>query len=165
MRRWAPWAALALIAAVAVGLAAGSGSDDDSPDARLESLSEELRCPTCQGLSVADSPSSTARAIVDDVRRRIEAGETDDEIRDAYVDTWGEWILLEPKNSGVSLLVWLLPIAGLVLGLGVLVVALSRWRREPVYTPTDEDRRLVDRIRDNPQNRPDEGPDDHPEGP
>ncbi|MCZ7530293.1 MAG: cytochrome c-type biogenesis protein CcmH [Acidimicrobiia bacterium] len=145
--RWVPWVALALIAAVAVGLAANPGSRDDSPDARLESLTRELRCPTCQGLSVADSPSSTARAIVDDVRRRIEAGETDGEIRDAYVETWGEWILLEPQNSGVSLLVWLLPIAGLVLGVGVLVVALTRWRREPRYTPTTEDRELVERVR------------------
>lgn len=150
MRRWLPWVVLAAVVVATVAVAAnGSGSGDSSPGARHENLTEELRCPTCQGLSVADSPSSTARAISDDVRRRIDEGQTDTEIRQAYVETWGEWILLEPQGRGVGLVVWLLPIAGLVLGAGVLVVALTRWRRQPRYKPTAEDRELVERVRHN----------------
>ncbi|MEZ5170436.1 MAG: cytochrome c-type biogenesis protein CcmH [Acidimicrobiia bacterium] len=148
MRRWLPWAALAALVVATVAVAwSDSGGGDTSPEARHEALTEELRCPTCQGLSVADSPSSTARAISDDVRRRIDEGQTDEEIRQAYVDRYGEWILLEPPGSGVGLLVWLLPVAGLLVGGGVLVVALTRWRREPRYTPTAEDRELVERER------------------
>lgn len=148
MRRWFPWAVIAVIVVATVAVAArDSGTGETSPEARHEALTEELRCPTCQGLSVADSPASTARAISDDVRRRIDEGQSDAEIREAYVETWGEWILLEPEGSGVGLLVWLLPIAGLVVGGGVLVVVLTRWRREPRYTATPEDRELVEQER------------------
>jgi cytochrome c-type biogenesis protein CcmH len=93
---------------------------------------------------VADSPSSTARAIADDVRRRIEEGESDGAIRRAYVDRYGEWILLQPEGSGFGAVVWALPVAGLVLGGGGLALAFRRWRRQPALEATEADRALVE---------------------
>lgn len=147
LRRWLPGLALGLVVAVALALAAGSGSGDadGSPEARARRLASGLRCPVCQGLSVADSPSSTARAIADDIRRRIEAGQSDGEIRQAYVDSYGEWVLLEPPGRGLGSLVWVLPVAGLILATGALALAFRRWRRDPAGAPTDEDRDLVER--------------------
>lgn len=133
--------------AVALVMAADSrsGDADGSPEARTRRLAAELRCPVCQGLSVADSPSSTARAIAADIRRRVEAGQSDGEIRQAYVDSYGEWVLLEPPGRGLGSLVWVLPVAGLVLAAGGLGLAFRRWRRDPAGAPTDEDRDLVER--------------------
>ncbi|PTL75675.1 cytochrome c-type biogenesis protein [Vitiosangium sp. GDMCC 1.1324] len=97
-------------------------------EARVHTLGKELRCAVCQGLSIADSPSSMARAQLDKVRELVAEGKTDQEIRDYFVARYGEWVLLQPKAEGVNLLVWLGPVA-LLLG-GAYVIA-RQVRREP----------------------------------
>ena len=143
-RRLLPWIALAAVVVGALVAGSAAGRPDPSPAARARRLSAELRCPVCQGLSVADSPSSTARAIAADVRRRVDQGQSDGAIRQAYVDRYGEWILLQPRGSGFGAVVWALPVAGLVLGGGALVLAFRRWRRQPALEPTEADRALVE---------------------
>lgn len=123
-RRIAP---ITLAAIVLVSLALGSRTDGPATDGeRVEQLTEQLRCPVCDGLAVADSPSSTARAIAADVRSRVAAGETDDDIRNAYVAQYGEWILLEPPAGGIGTLAWLLPVALVVGGAGMAAWTLHR---------------------------------------
>lgn len=148
LRRLAPWIGLALVAAVSLAVAAGvRGDGDTSEEARVERITADLRCPVCQGLSVADSNSTTARAITDDVRRRVAEGESDEQIRRAYVDSYGEWILLEPERGGIGLLVWALPVLVLVAGgLGVLGVVV-RGRRQPTLSASPEDEALVESVR------------------
>lgn len=142
-----PWLALGVLVMGALVVGGTSGRSDPSPAARARGLAAELRCPVCQGMSVADSPSPTARAIAEDIRRRVDAGETDAEIRQAYVDRYGEWILLQPAGSGFGALAWALPVAGLVLGAGALALTFRRWRREPAFAPSDADRALVEQAR------------------
>ena len=146
-RRWFLWVAPLAAVAVALLMATGSEGGGASATERAERISGQLRCPTCQGLSGADSPSSTARAIRDDVARRVAEGESDDEVKQAYVDRYGEWILLRPRSSGLGALVWALPTAVLVAAVLGLGVAFQRWRRQPMLTATDADRDLVERAR------------------
>jgi cytochrome c-type biogenesis protein CcmH len=107
-----------------------AGSEPLAPplEARVQAVAKELRCAVCQGLSVADSPSSMARAQLDKVRELIAQGKSDQEVRDYFVARYGEWVLLQPKAEGVNLLVWLGPVA-LLLG-GAYVIA-RQVRREP----------------------------------
>jgi len=143
-RRVLPWLVLVAIVVGALLVGGAAGRTDPSPAARAQRIASELRCPVCQGLSVADSSSPTARAIAEDIRRRLGAGESDAEIRQAYVDRYGEWVLLQPAGAGFGALLWALPVGGFVLGAGVLAFAFRRWRREPALTPSDADRELVD---------------------
>jgi cytochrome c-type biogenesis protein CcmH len=145
IRRVLPGVALAavVVAALVIG-GAGRSRPSRSPSVRAHAIAQDLRCPVCQGLSVADSPSPTAKAIYDDVRRRVDAGESDRAIRAFYVGRYGEWILLRPETSGVGALVWILPVTALLLGAGGLALAFRRWRRQPVLAATDEDRALVE---------------------
>jgi len=115
-----------------------------SPAARAHAIASDLRCPVCQGLSVADSPSETAKAIYDDIRRRVDAGESDSAIKAHYVASYGEWVLLKPRTTGISALVWILPATALLLGAAGLAFAFRRWRRQPVLAASDEDRALVE---------------------
>lgn len=107
-----------------------AGSEPLAPplEARVQAVAKELRCAVCQGLSVADSPSSMARAQLDKVRELVSEGKTDQEIREYFVARYGEWVLLQPKAEGVNLLVWLGPVA-LLLG-GAYVIS-RQVRREP----------------------------------
>jgi cytochrome c-type biogenesis protein CcmH len=107
---------------------AGSALLDPPREARVQALGKQLRCPMCQGLSIADSNSSAARAQMDKVRELVAAGKTDQEIRDYFTSRYGEWALLEPPARGMNLLVWLLPLALLVGG----GLAIARTLRRPV---------------------------------
>lgn len=119
-----------------LGIASGqfapqqAGSEPLAPalEMRVQKLGKELRCAVCQGMSVADSPSSMARAQLDKVRELVSAGKTDEEIREYFVARYGEWVLLQPTTEGVNLVVWLGPVA-LLLG-GAYVVA-RQVRRGP----------------------------------
>ena len=142
-RRLLPWMALAVVVVATLAVAGGAGRSERSPAARARHLASQLRCPVCEGLTVADSPSPTARAIHDDIRRRVEAGESDEEIRRAFVERYGETILLRPTSTGIAALVWALPVVVLVLGAAGLGFAFWRWRRQPRLAATDADRALV----------------------
>jgi cytochrome c-type biogenesis protein CcmH len=144
IRKWGPWIALGLVVVIALAVVLWP-SGSQSPAARAHDLETQLKCPECQGLSVADSQAPTSRAIRTDIKRRIRAGQSDEEIRQAYVDTYGESILLTPQDSGVSLLVWILPIVVLALGATGIVFALRRNRGEPHLHATEADEQLVQR--------------------
>jgi cytochrome c-type biogenesis protein CcmH len=127
--------------------AAWPDSDNATPGDRARDLATELRCPDCEGLSVSDSSTSSARAIRTDLRRRFAAGETEERVRAAYVERYGESILLKPEGGGLGILVWGLPAVVLVLGAGGLGLAFARWRREPQLHATAADEALVDELR------------------
>jgi len=146
IRRWGPWIALGIVVAIALAVVLWPNGDQ-SPAARAHALETELKCPECQGLSVAESQAPTSRAIRADIKRRIARGQSDAEIRQAYVEDYGESILLSPRDSGISLIVWVLPVVVLVLGATGIVFALRRNREEPHLHATDADERLVERTR------------------
>jgi cytochrome c-type biogenesis protein CcmH len=144
IKRWGAWIALALVVVVALAVVLWPHGSQ-SPAARAHDLETQFKCPECQGLSVADSQAPTSRAIRADIKRRIKAGQSDEEIRGAYVDTYGESILLTPQDSGVSLLVWILPIVVLAMGATGIVLVLRRNRDQPHLPATEADARLVER--------------------
>lgn len=114
---------------------------DPTAAERAASLLAELRCPDCQGLSVADSPTRTANEIRRQVDELLAAGATDDEVRAHFVDRYGEWILLAPASP----VAWLTPLVVVVAGLVGIVVWLARRDRSvvPVAPASDADRRSL----------------------
>ena len=145
-RGWIPWIVLGVIAVVVVAWVAWpSGSTSDAQ--RAHALAAELRCPDCESLSAADSQTQSARAIRRDLRDRIDEGQSDAEIRQVYVDRYGESILLKPEQNGLGLLVWGLPVLFVVLAGAGLVVAFRRWRRTEPMTATADDEALVRSVR------------------
>ena len=92
-------------------------------------IASGLRCPVCQGLSVADSPSHTAVAMKDRVRFLVEQGYSPEQIDAYFVSRYGEWVLLAPPARGLTWLLWLGPFA--LLGAGALWAIGAVARREP----------------------------------
>ena len=158
-RSWVPWIVLGVVAVVVVAWVAWpSGSESDTD--RALTLAAELRCPDCESLSAADSQTQSARAIRRDLRDRVAEGQSDAEIRQVYVDRYGESILLKPEQSGLGLLVWGLPVLFVVLAGAGLVVAFRRWHRATPMTATEADEELVRSVRlsetDGVDQRPDQ---------
>jgi cytochrome c-type biogenesis protein CcmH len=107
---------------------ASRGAPSDTALERLtRSVAAQLRCPVCQGLSLADSPSELALEMKDVVRAQLRAGRTPDEVKGYFVAKYGEWILLEPPRRGVNWIAYLLPAFAILGGLGVIWLMLGRW--------------------------------------
>ena len=118
----------------------GAPLHDDALAQRTQEIASALRCPVCQGLSIADSPSEMAVNMKAEVRSMLERGYTREQIETHFVASYGEFVLLEPKFQGVTALVWILPIAALLIG------AFAVWRmlRKPAAVPQPKPRVSAD---------------------
>jgi cytochrome c-type biogenesis protein CcmH len=108
-------------------------------DAQARRLAAELRCPVCQGLSLADSPAELSQEMKDVIRAQLVDGRTPEEVKAYFVGRYGEWILLQPPARGLNLLVYVLPIAVVMTGLGGVVVLARRWTRAGATAPAGAD--------------------------
>ena len=98
-------------------------------DQRVLAITDDLRCPTCQALSVKDSEASFSDEIRDKVRRMVEEGQTDDQIKAYFVTRYGEWILRAPPKRGLGLVVWALPVVAVAGAGGAIAWSILRGRR------------------------------------
>jgi cytochrome c-type biogenesis protein CcmH len=132
MRLSAARLGLLLALAAGLGLAAALPARALSPEEveqRVQDITDGLRCPTCQAISVKDSEAAFSVEIRDKVQRMVMEGQSDDDINAYFVARYGQWILRAPKKSGLGLLVWILPFAVIFAGGAALVVAILRRRR------------------------------------
>lgn len=132
------------------GLIPGFPPGPPPPADKVQNLSYQigtkLRCPVCQGLSVADSTSVTAIQMQNRIRELVAAGYAEDQIQAYFVDRYGEWILLDPPTRG-NLLIWLGPGLGVGLGLAWAAYVVMKWRKEPDEVPLPSDVGLVPKDR------------------
>ena len=114
---------------------------------QLRAISKELRCPVCQNLSVADSPSEMAQQMRALVLKQLKEGKSPEQIKAYFVSKYGEWILLSPTTKGFSLLVWILPFIALTGGLLLVFLVARRWvQKKSGYRPDEVDPALVQRV-------------------
>lgn len=117
---------------------APASPEDITLDPRVNAIAKELRCPICQGLSVADSPTDLATQMRSLIAEKLEAGESPQAIKAYFASKYGDWILLKPKREGFTWLVWLLPVAGLIVGGGVIVLFTRRSMKRAESEGDDE---------------------------
>src|SRR5260370_29985202 len=99
-------------------------------DQRVHDVASQLKCPICQGESVADSPSQLAQEMRGVIRQQLQSGRSEQQVVQYFVDRYGQQIVWSPPLQGFTLLAWLEPIA-LLLGRAVLLSIVRRgW-----YTP------------------------------
>jgi cytochrome c-type biogenesis protein CcmH len=106
-------------------------------EARARTLSQQVRCMVCQNESIDDSDAPLAHDLRVLVRERLEAGDSDAQVLDFLVARYGEFVLLKPRLSWRTAILWGLPPGLLLGGLALLVVAAAR-RRARVREPTPD---------------------------
>lgn len=119
-----------VLVVVGIGLGAVALRGPAPPQAltdRVHDIAITLRCPVCQNLSVADSPSQLAQEMRARIARELQAGRSAGEVRDEFVEAYGEWILLSPPGRGVDLAAWILPPLVTLTGLLIMTLGVHQW--------------------------------------
>jgi cytochrome c-type biogenesis protein CcmH len=119
-------AALILVANLLVPQQA-TAPRDSLLEAQVHQVGSKLRCPVCQGLSVAASPS--AHDMREVIRSQLKAGKTPTEVEAYFVSKYGEWILLRPEPRGFNLALYILPAVMVIAGIGLIYVLARKWSR------------------------------------
>lgn len=163
-RSWVPWLPMFAVLLLALTLGALGNRAPATPEERTAAIARTVKCPVCQGESVAESNAELSVAIRADIATRVAQGQSDDEIRSYYAATYGDAILLTPSSSGLTGLVWVIPVVALALAVFGLVVVFRRWGSEAPAHATDDDVELVRRALDDAHRRAAVGGSDDDEG-
>ncbi len=106
---------MAVLTAALLSIAA-FGQGTPTAEERIAELNQSYACPVCDGQAVSESNAPVAATIREFIRTEVARGASDDEIRDGLVARYGGEVLLRPPSSGVSTLLWVLPVVVLVTG-------------------------------------------------
>jgi cytochrome c-type biogenesis protein CcmH len=127
IRRFLLVLALMMAAAPAFAVNPDEMLTDPALEARARTLSAELRCMVCQNQSIDDSNADLAKDLRLLVRERITDGDSDEQVLNYIVSRYGEFVLLKPRFSLRTLLLWGAPVL-LILAGGVSLIVFARKR-------------------------------------
>jgi cytochrome c-type biogenesis protein CcmH len=118
--------------------------NDPALEARAQNLAREIRCVVCENEPVALSSAEIAVDMRKAIRERIEAGDSDAQVRRFFADRYGEFVLLRPRIGIDTFALWGAPLALLLLGGLGLYTATRRSRAAPaVASPIDDAQALA----------------------
>lgn len=125
--------------------------DSETQRERYQHFIEEMRCPKCQNQNLAGSDAPIAKDLRHELQRLLKEGKSDGEIVDHMVSRYGEFILYEPPFDAKTAVLWLAPIAFVLIGVAVLI-NIARRRAAQSGTAelsADEQARLRQLLGDN----------------
>lgn len=120
---------LLLMLAVLTGAAPAAAAP--TLEDQVHAIARALMCPVCAGQTVAESNAQLAVQMREEIRRRLARGESRDQILAYFVGQFGDSVLAAPPKRGAGLVLWLTPVAALLIGLVVMVRYLRRITRPP----------------------------------
>lgn len=143
---------LALLAALVLSTAAVAAVDplpfkDRAEELRFQNLTKQLRCLVCQNESLNDSSAPLAADLRRDVFEQMQAGKSDDEIKQWLTARYSDFVLYDPPLRGATWLLWFGPLLVLAAGAGAVFVTVRRrakTARPPAASATRADGDLED---------------------
>jgi len=120
-------AALAVIAAVWLTLLIVKPKQE-TLDQRVQNVASQLKCPVCQGESVADSQVTIAQQMRQVIREQLQSGKSEQDVVQYFIRSYGDQIVWLPPWQGFSLLAWLVPVVFVLGGVVLVFIVLRDWR-------------------------------------
>ena len=130
----------AVLAATLLTLAAATATAVDT-EAPLETaqqqslyrkLLEEVRCMVCQNQNLADSDAPLARDMRRELRRMVEEGASEGDVKQFLLDRYGDFALYRPRLAPNTLLLWIGPGVIVLLALGAIALVIRRRMQMPI---------------------------------
>lgn len=151
-----PWWLLALLLGVVLAPVVSQAAVETTgltaeQEARAAALYGQFKCPVCKTQALGASTTFLAEEMKAQIRDMVRFGASDREIKQHYVDRYGEWILLSPPVRGSGLWAWLVPIVLAIIGTVVVLLWLRRRAGAAAESPTSEtlsidERRAIDAL-------------------
>lgn len=129
---------LVLVPCLTTNIHAAPSLDDAQVEARLKSLSSELRCLVCQNTTLADSNAPLAEDLRKEIRTLMHEGKSDEEVKAYLVQRYGDFVLYRPPMQANTALLWIGPFIMLLIGAITLFVVLKK-RANATETTTGDD--------------------------
>ncbi len=149
-RRWRlglVWLAMVVALGVAFGYDALASHHRQSLDQQVAAIANQVRCPSCEDETAENSATQTAAAVRAAIRQRLLVGQGQAQI-EAYLESrYGPAILLRPQATGVSALVWVLPVVAALAAIAALAAVLFNRRAGPAVPLNSEERELLEKAR------------------
>jgi cytochrome c-type biogenesis protein CcmH len=101
-----------------------------SLDQQVQSVAEQVKCPICQGESIANSTTTIAFQMRTVAREQLQQGRSEQEVLQYFRDHYGDQIVLTPPWNGFALLAWLMPVGLVLFGLVLLIRILRAWHTD-----------------------------------
>ena len=120
--------ALTISAFVTLSMAPAARAQDGVTDDEVNIVAKQLYCPVCPNTPLDVCETQACKDWRDEIRIQLEAGWSEEQVMDYFVERYGERVLAEPQHGGFASLVWILPVVAVLLGLALVVQALRSWR-------------------------------------
>ncbi len=104
--------------------------EDTLNEVRFASLLTELRCPKCQGSSLAGSNAPIAKDLKKEVYRLVKLGKTEEEVKNYLIDRYGNFIVYKPPFQSGTYILWLAPLLFFLITIVVIAINRSSYSRE-----------------------------------
>jgi cytochrome c-type biogenesis protein CcmH len=128
---------MSFLASTALAVDTEEALEDPALQARYEDIVEQVRCLKCQNQTIKDSNAFLAGDLRREIRRMLVEGYSDEEIFDFLVDRYGDFALYNPRFSGKTLVLWIVPAVFLLGGAFVLVNIIRRRMALPIDDAED----------------------------
>jgi len=89
-------------------------------------LEKEIMCPVCDGQTLDQSQSLIAEDMKNSIKEKIAEGYNEEEIKNYFVDRYGENVVAYPSTTGFNLLAYFVPIFGLILSILIFTFYIRR---------------------------------------
>lgn len=122
-------------------------ADDPALEAKVMHIAEQLRCLVCQNETIAASQADLAVDLRQQIRLKLQQGQSREQIVDFMVQRYGDFVLYKPPLKGSTWLLWGGPFVLLAIALIALGANIRRRRKLPEPLQADESeraRRLLD---------------------
>ena len=100
--------------------------EDPKLEAKARELMETIRCLQCQSQSVGDSDAQIAGDMRHEIRTRIAAGESPDEVRDWLIERYGDYVSYEPRVSATTWPLFAIPLLLLIVAVSIVARRMRR---------------------------------------
>ena len=111
--------------------------EDPIMQSKYEQLISEIRCLVCQNQSIKDSNVFLAVDLRSEIRRLLENGRSESDIKKFLVDRYGDFVLYQPPLNKKTFLIWFSPLLLLLAG-GIIVIKIIRKRMNLQIDDSDE---------------------------
>jgi cytochrome c-type biogenesis protein CcmH len=136
-------AVLAALSSPSLALSPDELLADPGLEKRARAISAELRCLVCQNQSIDDSDAPLAKDLRTLVREQLVQGKSDAEIMDFVVARYGEFVLLKPRLTAGTMLLWGTPFAVLLIAGAALILRRRRTDSAPETPLSEEERQAL----------------------